>query len=277
VLQDMALPSHTRNDYIVAQLRRLGGSPFDRGSRYQRFVSLAYGRTALPRFTGSPPRRDTVAAYFVNPQWTGLANLTHLRSFSPGTLPEPQIVSRTTQASDLLARIRAGSRYQEPTIRQIDLRCAHRRSARCYVRDEDGRPLARYRVDREQRLRFALDRHTAAATAQYLVPRAVGFSIGLINHLFRGALELEWDSTTLVVTNRGPKLQKYKLTVLLEGASGKRRTIKELEGDGLAGDQHRTLLLPELPGAAPARLVVLVEGTDSLGERVFAQRQVQLD
>lgn len=57
---------------------------------------------------------------------------------------------------------------------------------------------------------FALNRFNFDAAHEFLIPRAVGYSAGLINHFFRGDIDLVYDEKTqgyFIVNNGGESLQ----------------------------------------------------------------------
>ncbi|MCC6749516.1 MAG: hypothetical protein IT371_17760 [Deltaproteobacteria bacterium] len=264
VLQDMAAPGHVRNDYLEGHLERLGGSPFDLGSAYERVVAEAYGQHGLPPYRGSPVRRHRVEEFFSNARWTGLADVTARSHFSAGTVPRTVPLLVESDPTELRQRLAAQLPLSEPPLAPFDLSCARRRV--CYQQGRHGPQLA-YTVQPNGTLRFGLDLRCLMATARHLLPLAAGYSSGLIDHLFRRGLELDRRGSEVHVRLQGLRWTQARLELLWEDASGRRRPLL---GRKL---RHPSGLPPELatfPLTLPTgarRLVALAEGIDLHGER----------
>lgn len=81
-------------------------------------------------------------------------------------------------------------------------------------------------------MHYTLDNLTYQTAASFLVPRAVGYSAGLINHFFQGKLAVEWDEnnpgdpsseTNLLLTNiSAGALQNGDLGIYYDGIDGNR-------------------------------------------------------
>jgi hypothetical protein len=271
VLQDMASPTHVRNDYAVGHLERLGGSPFDRGSAYERLVAAAYGQQGLPTFRGQPVVRARVADYFSNGRWTGLADRTATEHFSPGTLPPPLKLVPGADPRALRARLESKLLFSRPALGPIDLACARRRT--CHLRGKHG-PLLAYRIDAQDTLRFFLDQDCYAASARVLLPQAVSFSAGIVDFLLRGRVRLErTDSGEVMLKNEGVPLVSGKARLFSDDESGVRTLVAE-----------PVLRLPAPTGAVVAtlgpevsqgrRVVVVLEARDDHGEPLVATAQL---
>ncbi|HXG15758.1 MAG TPA: hypothetical protein VNK50_05885, partial [Calidithermus sp.] len=80
---------------------------------------------------------------------------------------------------------------------------------------------------------FTVNRYTVEAAAAMLLPRAVGYSAALLDHFFRGRLELGFapepisdDLSLLTVRNRSPEaLGPGTLTLYAEAADGRRTAV----------------------------------------------------
>ncbi len=143
-----------------------------------------------------------------------------------------------------------------------DLACAAKRT--CYMRTKGTRsPSLAYRLGPKKKLRFRLDQRVHSAAAKRLLPLALGFSTGFINHLLRGKVELALggaDSVTM--TNRGPNLVKGRLRVFSEDDKGLRT---QLADHSMSNPVAAGKAFPELKVAIPKgtiKLIGLVEGVE---------------
>ena len=124
----------------------------------------------------------------------------------------------------------------------------------------------------ELRTYVCVDDNVWATVAQHMLPRAVGYSAGLLDYFFRGKLDVALvegaggaSGLDLQVTNRSPDpLGPGKLTLYTEDANGLRREVagasRNLE---TAVPQHEDLpgLPITLPAGDPERFVAVFEGT----------------
>lgn len=268
VLQDMASPTQVRNDFVGGRLQKLGSSTFDRGSAYERFVARRYGQFGVPRYQGAPIRSERIEGFFTNPSWNGLADIASVGHFSPGTLPAPVQILESSDPGELRQRINGRLPLTKPSLGPIDLACL-RRHERCHVMGKHG-PLAAYHVDKEGQLRFFLDDSCHAATARHLLPLAVGYSTGLIDHLLRARIALTEDRGGLRLTNRGVPLKAARAVVLAENGKGQRGVVAEPKLSLPAGGKGELARFsPTLPQGTRA-LYVLVRGTDEHDEPFVA-------
>ena len=120
VLEDAGDPAHVRNDFSGAYMRAGGGSPFDRGSSYERFVAETFGQSGVPA-PATPVNRPNVLAYITAADAQGLADRTQRRFFSDGTLPSDVIVDRETTPAEVLRDARDALPYGLPTVPRLDL------------------------------------------------------------------------------------------------------------------------------------------------------------
>lgn len=270
VLQDLASPTRTRNDYAEGHLQKLGVSLFDRGSAYERGVALAFGQLAVPAYRGAPVTRTHLFDFFTSRRWDGLADRTAAEHFSPGTLPPPVGVLPTSDGRELAGRLSERLPFAKPALAPVDLGCARRRT--CYQAGRHG-PLLAYRVDSDDRLVFFLDNRCLNASARVLVPLAVGYSTGLIDFLLRGELSLAREGEALVVKS-GIALRDGKLRILVEDGRGVRRELSRQAVTAAAGAVIARQPL-RLTGDL-RRVVALVEGRDGAGEALVATGQLTI-
>ncbi|MCK5801095.1 MAG: hypothetical protein KAI47_28100, partial [Deltaproteobacteria bacterium] len=268
LLQDLASPTHVRNDYARGHLQKLGSSLFSWGSAYERYVLVRYGRVGIPDYLGPDIRRPRVDDYFSNAKrWDGLANITHVSHFSPGTLPPPLHLLSSTTSEDAYRRLTKKLRYAKPALGPIDLRCAS--EGTCYQRGPHGRKLA-YTITRRQKLRFFLDYRCHAAAARHLLPLAVGFSRGLIDHLLRGKITLSLNRAkrTVSIKSLAPALTAARIQILREDLKGQRHTVLDRRlGRTTANARLVTVTLPN----APTRSVIAVlTGQDGAADPIVA-------
>ena len=120
MLEDAGEPAHVRNDFRGAFLRAGGGSPFDRGSAFERFVADSFGQSGVPA-PGKPVDRPNVLAYITAADAQGLADRTQRRFFSDGTLPADVVVDRDTTPAEVLRDARDALAYGLPTVPRLEL------------------------------------------------------------------------------------------------------------------------------------------------------------
>lgn len=269
VLQDMASPSHVRDD-LRAHLARLGPARDDLGSRFERVAALAYGRLGIPG--ADAIARPTLRAFFTDPDGKGLADLTASSWFSSGTLPRPVRLGTGKERDVLPARLAAALRKPAPALpSRLNLLAAG---------TEDGATLdgpggvcrARYRVDKGV-LRFSTDDDCLLEQVDAILPQAVGYGAGLLDWLFRGELEATADPADagkMIVVTRG-EIGAGTLEVLGEDARGVRAVASSHSvAPSKAGDPIATVAVP----AGAAAVYVLFEGVDGADQALVAVGRV---
>ncbi|MBK6847035.1 MAG: hypothetical protein IPG96_05620 [Proteobacteria bacterium] len=267
VLQDMGSPTHVRNDFAPGMLERLGDSPLDRGSAFERYVARRFGRVGLQALADRAGRqtlvtRPSIGAFFSAGDWQGLADLTHARHFSPGTLPEGVAVGRDTTAAAVQQTLLRQLRYAAPAPPPLDLGCARERV--CYAHAPQGAWLA-YRIDARARLQLWLDERCYAATARDTLPRVLRYTLGLIAHLLRGTVTLEpLTSGGVAARHGGPALARGTLRWLVEDRGGNRRLLAER-----ALDRARRQSGALVDALSPQQVTAL--GADPQARRLLAQ------
>lgn len=190
LLQDMASPTHVRNDYIHGHLERLGNSFYYRGAAYERYVAEAFGQTHLP-LTPLPDNKDTLSKttlrdFFTSHDRRGLADITSASFFSPGTTPEyPSLSEWLRQKPHAVQAIhsKASMKFPSPAAQPIDLHCL-RMNRTCYWTHPSG-PLLAYRLNARRELYFFLDRACYKTAAQQLIPMAISYSAAFIDHVLQ--------------------------------------------------------------------------------------------
>ncbi len=274
VLQDMASPTHVRNDFLIGHLQKLGKSFYNRASAYERFVAETFGEFGLPEYRQAPIEKAKIRDFFSSKNWQGLADITHLNHFSPGTVPPPILISSHSNPKEILKRLRSKLAFQKPDLTAVDLRCAAS-SRTCYLPGKSG-PLLAYHLDQENRLVFSLDKRTFAATARHLLPLAVGYSTGLINFLTRGKLEVKFDGQDLRIKNAGIGCSSGRLRIFWENEQGQRKVLKDIASSKTVkkGQKIASLSL-HLPTNAKA-IAVLFEGKDIHQQPMVAAQVLDL-
>ena len=265
VLQDMASPSHVRDD-LRSHLARLGPARDDLGSRFERVAALAYGRLGVPG--AGAIARPTLRAFFTDPDGKGLADLTASTWFSSGTLPRPVRLGTGKERDVLPARLAASLRKPAPALpSRLNLLAAGTDDG-ATLEGPSGVCRARYRVDKGV-LRFSTDDECLLAQVDAILPQAVGYGAGLLDWLFRGELEATADpggAGTMIVVTKGD-IGAGTLEVLTEDARGVRKVASSHSvAKSKAGDPIATVAVP---GDA-ARVYVLFEGVDGAGEALVA-------
>lgn len=271
LLQDMASPTHVRNDFRVGHLQRMGESTFNRGSAFERYVADAYGQLALP--DGKPVRRGRVEDFFSTKSWDGLADITTVHHFSPGSLPPPVRVLDATDPKELRQRLAGKLPLAKPTLGPLDLKCARRGT--CHQKGAHGAALA-YRIDEDQRLAFSLDSAVHRAAARHLLPLAVGYSTGLVDHLLRGTVTLTFEADKLVVQNGKAALASGECTVYWEDGKGKRTLLGQARLNRPVAPGQVLATLDSAPPEGATRLVALVVGRDAADEKLVAAGLLEL-
>jgi len=273
LLQDMASPTHVRNDFYRGHLQRLGRSTFNRGSAYERYVAATFGQRGIPAYEGPAIVRHRLRDFFTSPRWDGLADRTSIEHFSPGTIPAQVRIFSNTDPAELRQRLSSKMPLEKPALGSLDLACAMKQT--CYQKGPAGPRLA-YRVDHKRRLRFFLDRQCHAAAASKLLPLAIGFSSGLIDYLLRGEAALSCSGDGFTLKNTGPAVSRAKVHILVEDAQQQRKELKVMEVTRPAPTgQLLAAFSAEIPDDARA-VVVLLDGLDQNGERLIAVARHQL-
>ena len=230
-MQDMHQPQHVRNDDHLEQYPMLGLNPFFNPSRYEFYTAKVDRAIAGLAASGAPVYPGTsdfqsIRDFWFNSAGTGSAQYTNRSFVSQGTnftmrsgvantgtypLPLPgTAVDFTVEelhaeegqpvpaaitslcgnpAIDCtMAMYPAGPSTRASTLSIFD---QDLRARGVYVTYNDGDITPTYQTDRL----FALNRFNFNDAHKTLIGRAVGYSAGLVNHFFRGKLEVSPPTT----------------------------------------------------------------------------------
>ena len=266
VLQDMGSPSHVRNDY-AAHLTPLGNDTLDLGSRFERIASLAFGRLGVPAPQEGVVSAPDLRSFFTAEDGSGLADRTAARWFSANTLPRARRLP-TRLTPEAIQRLLTASLRRpapEPTL-PLDLFAAASPGG-AHLANEQGVCLAGYRVVRST-LAWFLDDECMLDQIRAILPEVARYSTGLLDWLFRGALDLSRTGQNLVATSPGLKLGAGKVEFLWDDNLGVRTSYHTVDAEPMAkGDV--TARAP-LPPEAATRITVLFRGVDASGQPLVA-------
>jgi len=258
VLGDLAVPSRVRGD-VGAHREQVGNDEIDRGSRFERLATVAWGRLGVPAAAGIT-RQPTLRAFY-----TSLAESTAARWFSPGTLPralEVGVMKREALGPALSASLR---RPAPAVPRRLNLMAASQGRG-ATLRDAAGVCQARYRVD-HGRLSWSLDDDCLLEQAAAILPVAASYEAGLLAYLLRGELALTTDGTSVSVGVGAVGLGAGTLTILAEDSRGVRTAVATTQvAGGATGAGLGSAALP----AGTRRALGLFRGVDAAGEPVVA-------
>ncbi|MFH2009016.1 MAG: hypothetical protein ABI333_20670 [bacterium] len=267
LLQDMAVPAHVRNDFVGTYLVRRSNIRLDRASAYETYVRKQWGRSGIPKVSGTIPSYSRLRDFFRNRAGTGLADYTQRSFFSLGSLPTGFRIARGDSPTDVLETLRKSIRIPSPHIPRLHLGLAKRGGV--YFGSAENPYIFAYRINRGGTLELTLDKSCYKASATRLIPRATRYSAGFLRFLLRGRLEILRRGKQLVVTHSGPDLAAGKLTVLWEDSKGRRTPLQQV--DTKAGLKPGAVLLTLPPGSKPQAaqwLVFAWSGKDAAGEQL---------
>jgi hypothetical protein len=214
---------------------------------------------------GKPVARPSFEAFFTAADGQGLADRTHRRFFSAGTVPPEQIVDASMTPAEITENALAGLPYPHPTFRRLELR----KPGRQYVRSEGRHALAYERVP--GRVRFFLDEKVYEDTARALLPEIGAYAAGLIDHIFRVAPTIQIVDGTARLAVEGEGIEALTVEVFAEDARGQRRRLDTPAARGPdAGGSLPALAIP--PGTR--RIAVAVQGRDRAGAFVAVAEAV---
>jgi hypothetical protein len=290
VLQDMAQPQHTRNDPHAGCLEVLAGEHswyeiyLERRALGERFRRRGEPSPPLRLSGYDPPRFETYDSFWATADRKGLADFSGRNFFSAGTnlpgcggLPEP--------VCDAEAYIRHEAAFSFPTVDGGTIAGTVTQFLRTIQDAVTGDFIASVPVSSrslwDQHLErqglapsFSLNTLNYDAMSDLLLPRAVGYSAGLLDYFFRGKLEFELvagaDETqaTLVGVNRSedPLGLGGQLTLHWEDAAGRREPVQGpwlTLGAPVGKDRpfpELTFTWPADPERPPKRFVLAYQG-----------------
>lgn len=275
LLQDMAVPAHVRNDFARTYLAQRSNIELDRSSAYETLVRKLYGRSGIPKASGTIPKFSRFDDFFKNSRGTGLAQRTQRSRYSLGSLPKPLQLRRSMTSTAIHAAVRKATPIPGPPIKGLRLRSAS--GAGLYYGTQSNPYLFAYRVTSGSRLDFTLDNRCYKASAKRLVPEAVRYSTGILAHLLRGRVALQRQGSRLGAKHSGPVLGAGTVIVLWDDAKGRRsRLSKTATRAGLGpGAPLTSVDLARLPKGA-RQVVIAWSGVDAHGEPLVMGGRLKL-
>ncbi len=256
-LEDAGEPAHVRNDFRGAFLERQGPSGWDRGSRFERFVSDQFGRN-VPAAAKDKIERPSVDAFFTASDGQGLADRTHRGYFSEGTIPAQVAVDANSTPQDVRDAARESLPWSQPTIGRLELRGKPQPR---YMMIEGRRALGYQRLP--EGVHFFLDDKVFADSAAALLPEVAAYTAGLVDHIFRGSAVFAFEAGGASVKLEGLRGDKAEGTLALyaEDGNGRRKPIGAPATRALANGEAVAVTVPE----GTRRLAVTFEGQDAAG------------
>jgi hypothetical protein len=237
LVEDMGDPALVRDDYRVA-LEADGGA-------YESFVSTALGRLGVPPLNGPPVAATTLGELFHSSNNSGLADRTHTRFFSAGTLPDSQRYPQPPATAGL-----AASGYAPGAVRHL---------AR-WERTPTG-------------IKWSLDERVYRDYAAALLPETGRYAAGALEVLFRGRLEIVASGGSVAVTAHDARFGAGKVALYADVGDGPRRLVTTRDLPSAAdGDRVLEGTLP--PGTR--RVAAVFRGVDSTGEPLVAVQELAI-
>lgn len=273
LVQDMGQPQHTRND--------AHGIP---ASLFERYTEQVTVRQRL-KFDGFPvPQFSEARGFFANDQGTGLAQYTNQSFVTQGT-------SFRWDGSNA----RHSARYSYPTpLADIELTSIANENVPQALKDYCGQDpgcsmrfyssvnnrgdvqkraatLSIFADDLQQfniqdpnidaSVRFSFNSLNFEAVLPNLIPRAVAYSVGMINYFFRGKIDIVPDpanSGAHLIRNLGSEVMAGKFALFYDANDGSRKPVPALDGGSLAWDTR--IILADTEGQLLPNDVMHVTG-----------------
>jgi hypothetical protein len=271
--QDMAQPQHVRNDPHLDNLSLFGLdniNPFANPSAYEKWTDINDVRDALP-FAGysptypssDPTTFNTARKLWHTPDGKGIADFTNRNFVSagtnfdkPGLFPTPDFNNVTSTSSDI-QQLCAGAQpaCNNPGLTGtmfffgntvVDLYTGalenNPRASTLSVFDADlqkaGKPFI-----------FTLNRFNFTAAHSFLVPRAVGYSAGMINYFFRGKIDYVPDTDPanpggFLIRNLGPEDMSGTFGLYYDTQDGTRKAVLDRQGNAVVWDTQTQIQGP---------------------------------
>lgn len=241
LIQDAAQPQHTRNDSH-------GGSFFGPKSLYEEYTNLNSVRLNLPYTSYAPVYPGTDPVTFNNPRklWhtpdgAGIADYSNRGFVSAGTnfdkkrgqaghfdLPALDAVTETTVNIQTLipgTPLTGAVTFYGNSVKD-QYRNTHDTNTKTTtfsIFDADLKVAGKSPV-------FTLNRFNFDEAHKLLIPRAVGYSAGLINYFFRGKLDFvkdPSDSTKYIIKNLGKEAMRGTFALYYDDKNDNRHLIQE--------------------------------------------------
>lgn len=241
LIQDMAQPQHVRNDTHLETPLPIPALNVDR-SRYEEYTLAQAGLGRL-QFTGYPPvALPNYLSYWDAPNGSGLAEVTNQNFFSE------------RHSMTCMGDFCAEQGYAQPTISlavgadEVETLLYADGSTQAgiltffphtFIDPITNATVTNPRVltlslfdldlqDRGHPFRFSQNDFTFAESQKILVPRAVGYSAGLINYFFRGQMDLVEDPNNagqFLIENQADEAMSGTFGLYYDGFNGERTLV----------------------------------------------------
>lgn len=250
LLIDAGEPAHVRNDFRGAHESNV--------LNYERYVADRHGREGLPASL-KPMSRPSLLAFFAAWDGEGLADRTHRRFFSEGSVPADVPLAPAQSTAEILENAREGLAFPLPDLPRLSIASDDRVQ---YLKFDGRRALAYKRLP--NRLHFFLDENVFADTASAVLPEIEAYVAGMLNHLTRVELRLTIGNGQVSVVAKGllGPISAGQLELVWEDENGQRHSM----GEAIAvtnSDAVATIRVG-VPEAA-SRVVAVLRGNDNAG------------
>jgi hypothetical protein len=290
LIQDMAVPEHTRNDWHAGLVPPLfpAGTP----SIFEGHINRTVDGFLLAGYP--PPRFDRLRDFWATGDGRGLAEFTNRNFVSKDTTFE------TFEEGAVGRDRRTGHVYASPQLHlalreDADITTLHDPPRGLtglmtfFLRHVDDRVTGEVHEKRRMvslslfdaaltrrgaQPIFTVNRYTVEDAASLLLPRAVGYSAALLDHFFRGRLGLDFDPepasedlSILTIRNRSTEpLGPGTLSLYVDDADGRRTPVPgtTVQVSGLVAPEQPITSLAVQRTLEGQRLTAVYEGR--LGE-----------
>jgi hypothetical protein len=250
VLIDAGEPAHVRNDFR--------GAHESDALNYERHVAQRHGREGLPASL-KPVSRPSLLAFIAAPDGEGLADRTHRRFFSEGSVPADVPLAPAQSTVEVLENAREGLAFPLPNLPRLSIASDDRVK---YLRLEGRRALAYMRLP--NRLHFFLDEKVFEDTARTVLPEIEAYVAGMLNHLTRVELLPTISNGQVSVGAKGlaGPISNGQLEIVWEDENGQRHAL----GETIAVTDSEALAAVHIAvPAAASRVVAVLRGNDIAG------------
>jgi len=243
-LQDMASPPHTRNDIH-------GGFGFGPTSLFERYLDQEQIRPRL-NFGGTPVRLDLPRHYWTTGDGRGLAEFVNRNFVSEGTnfttrvegaigggYPNPALrlgaddQGRPFETTlDIQTQLEPGLRDRNGNLIDGSVTFFANKFqdpiSGAALRNERMTTLSLFDRELERKgaaLVFTLNRYNIEAQAAFLIPRAVGYSAGLLDYFFRGRVNAFGNDLSFTFENLTDEAMDGTFTLYYDDNGDVRRPV----------------------------------------------------
>ena len=189
----------------------------------------------MPDLDGAPVMKSHLDALFHDKDGTGLADRTHARFFSPGTLP-------------------GAARYTRPQTAPGAARAGYAGGAVPHLAHYERTPYG---------IHWSLDERCHADYARALLPEVARYAAGALELLFRGRIDIAAGKDGATVTIHDVALGHGTISVFADVGDAPRRLVRARELRAVL--DGGTLAEVELPAGA-RRVAAVFRGVDAAGE-----------